>query len=68
MDKIIQINFRKLFKISKEGDMIDAIVTFRNTPHQEWYEGYSQDKRQLRIDLWLVVFYISWWGKRKPLN
>ncbi len=68
MDKFLQINLRKLFKIQKEGDMIDAIVTYRATPFVEWYEGYMQNKMQIRIDLWIVVFYISWWSKKEKLH
>lgn len=63
----IQVNFRQIFKVTKQGE-IDAIVTFRNTPHQDWYEGYRQKKRELRIDLWIIVLYFTWWGKKTPLN
>lgn len=68
MDKLIHINLRKIFKVHKQGDAIESIITYRDSIYQEWYEGYSQKKREIRIDLWIIVLYFTWWSKKMPLN
>ena len=68
MDKFLQINFRKVFKITKPGDESQAVIEYRNVKGYYWYEGYSQDQYQIRVDLWIIVFYIYWKGKKSKLD